>query len=120
MDDVQITLSILWGALMLSNLWGDVLRVYVGDVTPGEIDGKKMTRGISLGIAIFMAIPIVMIVLSLTLPYSVNRWINIIVSIVFFGFTLVSLRGYPLYQKSLMILGLGLNVLTIWYAWNWI
>ena len=43
MEDVQIILSGIWAALMLTNLWGDVLRMYAGDVTPGEIEGKKMT-----------------------------------------------------------------------------
>ncbi|MHA2174996.1 MAG: DUF6326 family protein [Candidatus Hodarchaeales archaeon] len=120
MDDVQIILSFLWVALMLSNLWGDVLSIIAGDFTPGEIEGTKMTRGMLLGIAIFMTIPIIMIVLSLTLPYSVNRWANIIVAIAIFGFNLFSLRGYPSYQKFTMIVGLGFNVLTVWYAWNWI
>jgi hypothetical protein len=41
---------------------------------------------LSLGIAVFMVIPVVMVFLSLTLQYPVNRWANIIFAIVFFGF----------------------------------
>ncbi|MHA2156664.1 MAG: DUF6326 family protein [Candidatus Hodarchaeales archaeon] len=120
MEDVKIILSALWVALMLSNLWGDVLRIYAGDVTPGELEGKKLTQGMLLGMAILMVIPIVMVVLSLTLPYSVNRWANIIIPTLFFGFNLFTLRGYPSYQRFLLIVGLGFNLLTIWYAWNWV
>jgi len=120
MEDVQIILSGLWVALMLSNLWGDVLRIYAGDVTPGEIEGKKLTQGMLMVMAILMVIPIVMVVLSLTLPYSLNRLVNIIVPIVFFCFNLFTLRDYPSYQKFLLIVGLGFNVLTVWYAWNWV
>ena len=121
MEDVQIILSGIWAALMLTNLWGDVLRMYAGDATPGEIEGKKMTPKVLIGIAILMLIPIVMLVLSLALPYSVNRWLNIIFSAGLFVFNLAGLRGYPgAYDKFLIIVGLGFNVLTVWYAWNWV
>ncbi len=120
MEDAQIILSGLWVALMLSNLWGDVLRIYAGDVTPGELEGKKLTQGMLMMMAIIMVIPIVMIVLTLILPYSVNRLVNIIIAIVFFIFNLSTLRGYPSYQKFLLIIGLGFNILTVWFAWNWI
>ena len=121
MEDVQIILSGIWEALMLTYLWGDVLRIYAGDVTPGEIEGKKMTQKVLMGMAILMLIPIVMLFLSLILPYTVNRWVNIIVAIILFGFNLIGLPTYPsAYDKFLIIVGLGFNVLTVWYAWNWV
>ena len=58
---------------MLVYLWGDVLRIYAGDFTAGEIMGQKPTQRVWLGLAIFMLLPIVMILLSLTLEYDVNR-----------------------------------------------
>ncbi len=121
MEDVQIILSGLWAALMLTYLWGDVLRIYAGDATPGEVEGKKLTQKMLMGMAVFMLIPIVMLFLSLTLPYSVNRWANLIISVGLFVFNLIGLRGYPgAYDKFLIIVGLGFNVLTVWYAWNWV
>lgn len=47
MHDVRIILSGLWVALMLTNLLGDVLRVFAGDFTPGEIQGSRRRRGCS-------------------------------------------------------------------------
>ena len=121
MDDVQITLSALWVALMLCYLLGDVLRIYAGEFTPGVIFGRQMSQKMLMGMAILMVIPIVMVFLSLTLSYPVNRWVNIIVAIFFFGFNLIGLPSYPsAYDKFLIIVGLGFNVLTVWYAWNWI
>ena len=32
MEDVNIILSGLWVALMLTYLWGDVLRIYAGEL----------------------------------------------------------------------------------------
>jgi len=121
MEDVKIILSALWVALMLTYLLGDVLRIFAGDFTAGEIEGVKMTQVMLLGIAIFMLIPIVMVFLSLTLQYPVNRWANIIFAIVLFVFNLLGLRTYPgAYDKFLIIVGLGFNVLTVWYAWKWV
>jgi len=121
MDDVRIILSGLWVALMLTYLWGDVLRIYAGDVTPGEIGGVQLTQAMLFVMAILMLIPIVMLFLSLTLTYPMVRWVNIIVAIFLLGFNLIGLPGYPgAYDKFLIIVGLVFNVLTVWYAWNWI
>jgi small basic protein len=74
-----------------------------------------------LGIAMLMVIPIMMVVLSLTLPYSVNRWTNIIVAVFFFVFNLIGLPTYPsAYDKFLIVVGLVFNILTAWYAWTWV
>ena len=121
MVDVQIKLSALWVALMLTYLLGDVLRIFSGDFKAGEIGGMQITQELWLGIAILMVIPIVMVFLSLTLKYPVNRWANIIVAIVFFGFNLIGLPTYPsAYDKFLIVVGLVFNVLTVWYSWKWV
>ena len=121
MIDVRMKLSALWVALMLTYLLGDVLRICAGDFKVGETMGKKVTQGMWLGIAILMVIPVVMVFLSLTLPYKANRWANIIVAIFFFGFNLIGLPTYPsAYDKFLIIVGLVFNALTVWYAWKWV
>ena len=121
MVDTRIILSILWVALMLTYLLGDVLRIFSGDFKAGEIGGMQVTQGMWLGIAILMVIPVVMVFLSLTLNQPVNRWANIIVAIFFFVFNLIGLPTYPsAYDKFLIIVGLVFNVLTVWYAWNWV
>jgi hypothetical protein len=73
MEEVKIKLSALWVALMLTYLLGDVLRIYAGDFTAGEIAGKPISKELYLGIAIVMVIPVVMVFLSLTLNDPVNR-----------------------------------------------
>ncbi|HWY28630.1 MAG TPA: DUF6326 family protein [Candidatus Sulfotelmatobacter sp.] len=120
MEDVKIILSASWIALMLTYLLGDVLRIYAGDFKPGEIAGRKITQNLLLGIAILMAVPIVMVFLSLTLNYPLSRWANITVAIVFLGFNLIGLPTYHSnYDRFLIIVGLGFNILTIGYAWQW-
>ena len=105
---------------MLTYLLGDVLRIYAGDFKPGEIAGRKITQNLLLGIAILMTIPILMVFLSLTLNYPVGRWANIIAAIFFLGFNLLGLPTYRSnHDRFLILVGLGFNALTIWYAWQW-
>ena len=120
MVDMPIKLAGLWVAVMLTYLLGDVLRIYSGDLTIGEIGGRQVTQGMWLGIAILMVIPIVMVFLSLTLAQPVNRWVNIIVAVFVFVFNLIGLPTYPsAYDRFLIVVGLVFNVLTVWYAWQW-
>ncbi len=121
MVDTRIVLTGIWIALMLTYLLGDVLRIFSGDFKPGEIDGVKVTQAMWLGISVLMVIPIVMVFLTLVLDFQVNRWANIIVAGFFFVFNLIALPTYPsAYDKFLIIVGLVFNVLTVWYAWNWV
>jgi hypothetical protein len=121
MEDIQIKLSALWVALMLTYLLGDVLRIYSGDFKAGEIGGLQFSQIMWLGIAAMMVIPVVMVFLSLTLSYPVNRWTNIILAIIFFVFNLIGLPTYPsAYDKFLIAVSLVFNVLTVWYAWKWV
>ena len=120
MDDVKIILSFIWVALMLCFLLGDVMRIFAGDFEPGKLEGKPMSEKVYLGLSIMMVIPILMVVLTLILDYPMNSWVNIIVAIVFFGFNLIGMKGMKIYDKFLIIVSLGFNVLTVWYAWNWV
>jgi len=120
-EATQIKLAALWVVLMLTYLLGDVLRIFSGDFKPGEIQGKQITQAMWLGIAALMLIPILMAFLTLILNYPVNRAANIVVAIFFFGFNLLGLPTYPsAYDKFLIVVGLVFNVLTVWYAWNWV
>jgi hypothetical protein len=106
---------------MLTYLWGDVLRIIVGDNIPGDIGGLKFTQGSALIAAALMVIPILMVVLSLVLPHNVNRWANIIVAGFWFLFNLVGLPTYPgHFNKFLLAVSMVFNVITVWYAWKWV
>ena len=121
MEDMQIKLSIIWVALMLTYLLGDVLRIFSGDFKAGEIQGVMVSKNMWFGIAVVMVIPIVMSVLTLVLGQPVNRWANIGVAAFFFIFNVIGLPTYPsAYDKFLIVVGLGFNIMTIWQAWQWV
>lgn len=120
--EMQIKLSAIWVALMLTYLLGDVLRLFSGDFQKMMAEGNiKFTQGMWLGISMLMLIPILMVGLSVMLPQPVNRWTNIIVAIFFFLFNLVGLPTYPsAYDKFLIVVGLVFNIVTVWLAWRWV
>jgi hypothetical protein len=120
MEEVRIKLSALWVALMLTYLLGDVLRIFSGDFTAGEIGGMQVSQGLYLALAALLVIPAVMVFLSLTLKVRVNRWANIILASFLFLFNLIGLPTYPsLYDQFLILVGLVFNVVIVWYAWKW-
>jgi hypothetical protein len=120
MGKTRITLSALWGSLMLTYLLGDVLRIFSGDFIAGEVSGMQISQGLMLGMAILMVIPVVMVLLSLILKRAVNRWANIILSFFFFVFNAIGLPTYPsLYDQFLIVVGLAFNLVIVWIAWQW-
>ena len=68
----RIKLSALWVSLMLTYLLGDVLRIFSGDFSAGQISDMEITPLMYLGMAILMVIPVVLVFLSLVLPYKIS------------------------------------------------
>ena len=104
MAETRIVLAGLWIAVMLTYLLGDVLRIFAGDATPGQIMGTKASQGMWMLIAVIMLVPIVMIVLTLTLPYPAIRWINIVMPVIVVAFNLLGLPYPGMYDNFLILL----------------
>lgn len=119
MEEVRVILAGLWVALMLTYLLGDVLRIFAGDFIAGEMDGRPASQWMWVLAAVVMLIPIVMVVLSLTLAHPAIRWVNIAASAFLILFNLVGLPYPGWYDNFLIVVGLVLNGLIIWYAWGW-
>ena len=120
MAEVRIILSGLWVAMMLTYLLGDVLRIFAGDFTAGEMDGQKASQAVWMAAALIMLIPIFMVVLSLTLGYPAIRWVNIVVALFLVVFNLVGLPYPSAYDNFLIVVSFIFNGLIVWYAWSWV
>jgi hypothetical protein len=121
MADTRIVLSGLWVALMLTYLLGDVLRVFAGDFEPGKLArGFEATQATWLLIAAIMLVPILLVVLTLTLPYPAARTVNIIVALLLIVFNALGLPYKGAYDNFLIGVSFLFNLLTVWYAWKWV
>jgi uncharacterized membrane protein len=121
--NVKFKLSALWVALTFFYLYNDVFGSYRQDSVEKVLSGEIALNQVSLFLAaILMAIPIFMIFLSLALPAKVNRWVNIIVGIVYAG-VLVPLIIVPgdtwAYYLFYEILEAVFIALIVWHAWKW-
>jgi hypothetical protein len=96
----------------------DVLRLFAGRITPGEIEGEEATQVIWLGAAAIMLVPIIMVVLSLTVPYPAIRWVSIVASVLFVVFNIAGLPYVGWYDNFLIAVSFVFNGLIIWYAWT--
>lgn len=129
LDDVKINvklkLSAIWVTLMLFYIYADILGFYtpgtIEQVVSEEIGGVQITEGFLLVMAIWMAVPSVMVFLSLALKAKVNRWVNIvaaIVSMLVLGATFFAGEFSVRYTFQAVVEGV-LMVLILWYAWKW-
>ncbi len=123
--DVKIKLSALWITLMLFYIYADILGFYtpgnIDKISSGEIGGVQITEGFLFVMAIWMAIPSVMVFLALTLKANANRWVNVIagiLSIVVLGATFFVGDFSARYTFQAIVEGV-LIALIVWYAWKW-
>jgi hypothetical protein len=124
--DVRIILASLWTARMLSSLQGDTARFSNPEYLKEMIDGTPeipVTNGLILIMSIIMAIPIVMIFLSLTLNKRANRFVNLITGIFFIIWELVFISFIYLHEPTYEIfwgfMYLVFAILVVGYAWKW-
>jgi hypothetical protein len=120
---VKIKLSASWAALMFLYAYGDIFAYFrpgfIEDVMAGEVFAFEINQVFLLAISIYVAIPALMVVLSLSLKPSVNRWSNIVLGGIYAATILLSTigEGYG-YYIFLSVLE-GAIALLIVYAWRW-
>jgi hypothetical protein len=76
------------------------------------------TQGVLLGTSLVMALPSVMIFLSLALKPNLNRWVNIIFGMVYTVIILITMWDWAFYIFY-GIIEVVLTSLIVWYAWKW-
>ncbi len=120
--DTKVLLSTLWIVVMINMLKADILSLFIPGATD-ELAKTSASTGIPipqlmLGGAIMMEISIAMIILSRVLKYSVNRWVNIIVSLITSAFVVGGGVSYPHYIFIAAVEVICL-LFIIWFAWKW-
>ena len=122
--NVKIKLSALWVTIMLIYIYVDIFGFYkpgiIEDILAGKVWVFEITQTWALGSLILMMIPSLMVFLSLALKAKVNRWINIIVGILYIvvaiGTTIGETWVSYIFGHSV---GVVLLLLILWYAWKW-
>ena len=117
-------LSVLWIFLTLNYIFCDVFTLMYSEelkmILSGEMGHMEITQSFLLAFAFIMEIPILMIVLSRVLKYSINRRLNII-----FGIFLTLVQASSLVADSntlhyvfFSIIEITTTVFIVMYAWR--
>ena len=128
LEDIKISLKVklatLWASFMFLYIYVDYFHLYMPGSIKDILAGKVFVFDISyiflLIAMIFVAIPTLMIFLSVALPAKVNRWTNIIVATVFIPYMLFNLVGEAwVHMYFAAAVEVVLLCLIIRYAWKW-
>jgi hypothetical protein len=113
-------LSTLWIVVLINMLKADILALYIPGVAEelASFAGDIPIPTLMLAGAILVEISTIMIILARVLPYRLNRWVNMIASII----TLTGIWGagssYPHYLFIATVETVFLFII-LWNAWKW-
>jgi len=122
---VKLKISALWASVMFCYVYGDYFDLYVPGKLQGMLQGQMRPLGpvsqdVLLGTSILMAIPSVMVFLSLALKPVTSRWLNIVLGTVYSAIMLlIALRGGWTFYVFLAVVEVILTALIVGYAWRW-
>ena len=122
---VQAKLAAAWTSFMFLCVYVDILaffkpgtidEILVGKIWEFDITQTFMTTALTL-----MAIPIFMVVLSMTLPARANRLMNLIVAPIYVVVSAFNALGESWTYYYTLTIGLEviLLALIVRYAWTW-
>jgi hypothetical protein len=120
--DTKSLLSTLWVVVMINMLKADILSLSIPGAAEEVVKtaasaGATIPQLMLIG-AIMGQLGIAMIILSRVLKYGINRWVNIIVSIVTIAYIWSGAASYPHYIFIAAVETLCL-LLIIGFAWTW-
>ena len=122
---VRVKLAAAWASVMFLYVYVDILAFFkpgtIDDILAGKVWEFDITQTFATTALTLMAIPILMVVLSMTLPARANRITNLIVASVYVPVTAFNAVGESwLYFYGLgIVLELILLALIVRYAWTW-
>jgi hypothetical protein len=125
--NVKIKVSALWASVMFCYIYADYFELFVPADVPGSLQRilkgsmgpiEPTTHWVLFGGSLMMAVPSVMIFLSVALKPKLNRWLNIIFGMIYTVIILITMWFSAIYMLW-GIIEVVLTGLVVWYAWNW-
>ena len=120
--DMKVLLSTLWIVVMFNMLKADILSLFIPGAAE-ELARTSVSAGASIPQlmligAVMGNLAIAMIILSRVLKYGINRWVNIVTSLVTIAYIWGGAASYPHYIFIASVETICL-LLIVWFAWTW-
>lgn len=121
--NVRMKISALWTSVMFCYIYADYFGLYVPGKLQGILEGKMAplgptTQTVLVGTSAMLAIPSVMIFLSLVLSPQLNRWANIVLGALYSLIILATMWSWAFYIFY-GVIEVSLTGLIVGYAWKW-
>ncbi|MDR3443826.1 MULTISPECIES: DUF6326 family protein [Dyella] len=121
---VKLKLAALWASLMFCYIYGDYFGLFQPGTLQSMLEGKMgplgpTTQGVLLGTSILMAVPSVMVFLSLVMRPLAGRVVNVVLGLLYAIIMAVSMPGAWTFYLFLGVIEIVLSLLIVWYAWRW-
>lgn len=118
----KLKLSLLWASTMFCYIYCDYFELYVPGKLQGMLqgDGFMAQQGSLVGASIVLAIPSLLVFLSVALSPRVSRALNVIFGVVYtLMMVLLAFKAGWYFYKGFASLEALLTALVVWYAWTW-
>ena len=123
--NIKIKLASLWASVTFCYLYGDYFELYTPDKVNSLISGDNiLSSPTTLLIAsIILAIPSIMVALSIFIKPKINRILNIVfgtiftIMMIFIG--IMSTNEWYLFYAFLAFLESLITASIVWFAWKW-
>jgi hypothetical protein len=124
---VQAKLAAAWTSFMFLYIYVDYFHLYkpgaINDILAGVVYEFDISPTLLTIFAVSMAIPALMVMLSMTLPARVNRATNLVVALLYIPFTMFNAAGESWDWAFFYGLTIGVEVLLLAFilrsAWTW-
>lgn len=124
---VRAKLAAAWTSFMFLYVYVDVLNFYKPGVVDGILNGLVWKFDVSPTLLTFMlasvAIPALMVMLSMTLPARVNRATNLVVASLLIPYSAFNAAGATWEWAAFYAISIGIEVLLLVFilrsAWTW-
>lgn len=104
--------------MIFADIYGFMYPGFLQGIMTGYAEGLEITGNLLLIAAVMTEIPIVMVLLSRVLSHPINRWVNIMASVITIVFVIGggSTKPHYLFFASIEV---ACMLFIIWYAWTW-
>ena len=124
---VQAKIAAAWTSFMFLYAYVDILNFFKPGVLDSILNGRVWNFDVSATLLTIMltsvAIPGVMVILSMTLPSRANRITNIVVATLLVPYTLFNVAGESLEWAAFYAVSIGIEVALLVFilrsAWKW-
>lgn len=120
----KIKLAALWASVMFCYIYADYFGLFAAGLLAKMNQGLipplgRATDGVLIGVSLMMAIPSVMIFLSVALSARLNRALNILAGALYTAIIAVTMWGGPMHFVVYGGIEIVLTALVVYYATRW-